>query len=57
MKNEVMFPAEGIHIRDRLTLHPESGTCDVIFEAVPVLREATAAVSYRVVIGMAPMLL
>ncbi|MBC7249696.1 MAG: glycosyl hydrolase [Anaerolineae bacterium] len=49
MKNEVMFPAEGIHIRDRLTLHPESGACDVIFEAAPVLRGATAAVSYRVV--------
>ena len=47
--NGTVFPQNGIYIRDRLTLHPESGTCDVIFEAVPILQGITAAVSYRVV--------
>ncbi|MDY7040977.1 MAG: glycoside hydrolase family 36 protein [Chloroflexota bacterium] len=47
--HEAMSPRNGIHIRDRLTLYPETGTCDVIFEAAPVLRGATAAVRYRVV--------
>ena len=45
--NEAMSPENGIHIRGRLTLYPESGTCDVIFEAAPVLQGATTAVSYR----------
>ncbi|MCR4405961.1 MAG: alpha-galactosidase [Anaerolineae bacterium] len=52
--NGTVFPQNGIHIRDRLTLHPESGTCDVIFEAVPVLQGATAAVSYRVLKSFPP---
>ena len=46
--SQAVSPQNEIHIRDRLTLHPETGTCDVIFEAVPVLQGATAAVSYRV---------
>lgn len=36
-----------VFIRDRLIIDPEAGSLTVVYEAVPLLSGATAAVSYR----------
>ncbi len=41
------MPQDKVFIRDRLILDPSAGTIDVVYEAKPLLKRATAEVTYR----------